>query len=708
MRIADDMDVKLCVYDIETIRGVFDIGIYDPDTKQWIEFEISAYKNDLYKFVKYYSENDKFDYWVSFNGIGFDHPVLEYIVHNAPKWFDLTGHEIAQLIAAYGSKIIEDQNYGIFPIYKESNFHVKPIDVFKIHHMDNEAKRTSLKWCEFMMNMNVEEMPIHHETVDLSQEDIQMIKDYRKNDVMATLALLYVTIGEPDKIATINGGFPVEELNDYRDNNKIQQRMDIEKQEHMPCLNWSDVKIGEEMNKIKYMQAMGIKNEYDLQPKKVKHPFGQRFKNFFPKTMDFKTKQLQDFVEDFGSQYVLAAKQEFPIKIGETTYNIAKGGIHSTESNRRIIPIEGWNLEDADVGAQYPSSIIKLGIAPPHLDMLILEQFKETVQLKDVYKGKGKVAKKDGDMALVRSFKSFEGLTKLQMNGGYYGKLGQTGSFLEYPEGLLKVCIGNQIEILMLIESLEMNDFKVVSGNTDGILTYYPASRQEEYKRLCKEWEEKVGNLVLGKLEYATFAGLWQESVNSYLGKETNTVDETGSTVKGKIKKKGRFVTSYGLPGCELNKNKSKRIIPLALEAYFLYGKNPIDFIKNHTNIFDFCVAKKAAGRLYYEELGGRIHNRIIRYYVTNKGSILKKRGINQFGDPMDNHCEAADKDFFWMGQPEIKCFNEAKLEDDFKKYDVNYSYYIIQTLKRIDAIEKTKKAKLYTDSFKALQTSLF
>lgn len=55
------------------------------------------------------------------------------------------------------------------------------------------------------------------------------------------------------------------------------------------------------------------------------------------------------------------------------------------------------------------------------------------------------------------------------MNGGFYGKLGQPGSFLEYPEGTLRVCMGNQIEILMLIEALEMNGFNVVSGNTKPI-----------------------------------------------------------------------------------------------------------------------------------------------------------------------------------------------------------------------------------------------
>lgn len=681
MKLTNEIDAKLAIYDIETAKGCFDIGIYNPDTKEWIEFEISKYRNDLYSFVKFYTSND-YDYWVSFNGIGFDHQVLQYIVNDYQKWFDLSGHQIAGKIAAFGTKIIENQNYNIQPPYKENQFPVKCIDLFKIHHFDNEAKRTSLKWCEFMMNMDVEEMPIHHTVEDFTIEMIEELKAYRKHDVLATYELLKLTLGDVN----------VPELADFKDANKIQARMDIEKGTGLKCMNWSDVKIGEEMNKMKYMKAKGIKQEWDLIPKKVKHPYGQKFKNFFPKTMQFQTEVLKKFIETLGNQYVLGQKQEFPIKIGNTTYTIAKGGIHSTEKNRGIVPIKGYKLSDADVGAQYPNSIIKLGVYPPHLDSIILDQFKETVELKDVYKEQGK--KVEG--VAKRFLKSLEGLTKLQMNGGYYGKLGQKGSFLEYPEGVLKVCMGNQIEILMLIEALEMVGMKVVSGNTDGILTYYPEDREKEYLEICNEWEKKVGNNILGKLEFAEFAGMWSANVNNYIGKK----------IDGSVKKKGSFVTVYGNPGNEMNKNKSGRIIPLALEDYFINNGNPINFITNHTIIYDFCIAKKAWMDLHYEELIPNaepiIHKKLIRYFVSTDGHVFKKRGLDQYGNTMDNHCEAQSKDFPWMKQPLLTYFNRAYTVEDFKEYNIDYKYYILKTLERIDNIEKTNKAKAYADTFKA------
>ncbi len=683
MVIAEGMDVKLCIFDIETLRGLFDVGIYDVDKKEWVEFEISKYRNDLYSFVSYYTKKH-YDYWVSFNGINFDHQVLQYVVEKYHEWYDLGGLEICALIHDFVQKIIDDQRYDIQPPYKEYQFPVKCIDVFKIHHFDNEAKRTSLKWCAFMLNMSVEEMPIHHTTVDLSPEDIQTVKNYRKNDVEVTERVLQLTLGNID----------LPELKDYKGKNKIQDRFDVQRETGMECLNWSDVKIGEEWNKLDYKNAENIKDDSLLFTKKVKHPFGQKFKNFFPRTMSFLTDTLKDFANTLGETFVTAKEQEFPVRFGKTDYMIKKGGIHSTEKNRMIIPPKGYILRDADVGSQYPNSIVKLNIYAPHLERTMMDLFNEKISRRITYKNKATELKLAGKVDEARPYSSVQEMLKLCLNGGYYGKLGQPGSFLEYPEGLLKVCIGNQIEILMLIEMMESVGFKVVSGNTDGIVTMFPSSQEDVYKRVCEEWEEKVGNTKMGKLEYTDFDGLWQDSINSYIAKKSD----------GTVKKKGRFMTEF-----ELNKNKSKRVIALALDEYFINNTNPIDFITSHKNIFDFCIAKKAFGNLHYEELINDkeviVHKKLIRYYVCNDGNIFKKRGINNEGNPMDNHCEAVDKDFFWMGQPKLRYFNKFVECDD---YNINYSYYILETLKRIDKIEKTKKAKLYADEFKTIQTSLF
>lgn len=680
MIIAHGLDKKIGVCDIETMVELFDAGFYNPDTKEWREFQISAYKNELFEFVKYYC-SEEYDYLVTFNGINFDQQIMEWIVDNHQKWIDDTSLQIAKRISNYAQNVIENSNYGIFPDYKEGKFRIPPIDVFKIHHLDNDAKRTSLKWCEYMMNMDVEEMPVHFAKTGLTEEDVRITQEYRRHDVMATYKLLLLTLGETD----------VEELSDYKGKNKIQDRVDIMKETGMPCLNWSDVKIGEEWNKMDYLKSENIMDEKSIFPQKVKHPYGQKFKAFFPKTMLFTTDKLKLFIKDLGNIFVLAEKQEFPITIGQTTYTIAKGGIHSTERNRMLKIPDNHACSDADVGAQYPNSIVKLNVYPPHLKRTIIDNFVKTVELKDVYKQMGKDEK---DSIRKSYYKGLEGGTKLRMNGGYYGKLGQKGSFLEYPEGVLKVCMANQIEILMLIEAMEVAGFSVISGNTDGIVTIYPLEREMEYFDICHRWEEKVGNVKMGKLEYAKFKGLWQDSVNSYIGLKED----------GGVKKKGRFVTIYGSPGCEINKNKSNRIVPLALEAYFIEGKDPQQFIRNHKNIFDFCIAKKATGKMHYEEqwsdetgVTKKVHKKLVRYFLSKEGSVLWKRGYNNMGKPMNNHVNAPNE----LGQPLTTYFNKFFQSEDYK---IDYNQYILEALERIDSLEKTRKAKAFVDSFNPTQ----
>lgn len=520
MLIVEGKNVKLAICDIETLAGLFDVGVYDPDKGIWIEFEVSEYKNELYEFVDWYTKND-YDYMVTFNGIGFDQQVLEWVVKNYEGWYDLSNLEITSKIQEYSSRIIDDQNYNLPREFNEKDFHMKAIDLFKIHHFDNEARRTSLKWCAFMMNMDVEEMPIHFSRKDLSREEVEMVRSYRRNDVKVTEGLLYVTLGKSD----------LPELSDYKGKNKIQDRFDVMKETGLQCLNWSDVKIGEEWNKLDYMQAEGIVDEWKLITKDIKTIYGTKFKNYFPKTVSFQTQVLRDFKEMLGEEIIRPSrrkekKQEYKIKIGKTDYTIAKGGIHSNEKHRYLHGNGGsYIVRDADVGSQYPKFIEKNEIFPPHLKRTIIDQFREKIGKRITLKSNGKRLEKEGKNSEARPYLSVQEMLKLCMNGGYYGKLNQNGSFLEYPEGMLKVTIGCQMEILMLIEMLESAGITVVSGNTDGVVSYFPAEKESLYYAVCKEWEKKVGNdklfngVQLGALEYADFEGFWQESINHYIGK---------------------------------------------------------------------------------------------------------------------------------------------------------------------------------------------
>lgn len=290
-----------------------------------------------------------------------------------------------------------------------------------------------------------------------------------------------------------------------------------------------------------------------------------------------------------------------------------------------------------------------------------------------------------------RKCKGLSDTYKLALNSGYFGKTLERTNWQYAPEVGYYCTIGNQFEILMLIEMLEIEGIHTVSANTDGILCYFPEDLGDKYLEVCHKWERIVGNSDMGMLEYTEFDCIYQESVNSYIAKKTT----------GGVKKKGRFCTEY-----DLHKNKSKRIIPLALEKYFVDGTSPVEFISKHKNIYDFCVGKKANKLLHYEEIKGeevKVHKKLVRYYISEEGSILMKRGLDEHGQPMNNHCEAIDKNFPWIGQPVVTYFNRV-----FPGGEVNHKHYILETLKRIDKIERSDKARRYADLFKTTQYSLF
>lgn len=517
---------------------------------------------------------------------------------------------------------------------------------------------------------NIEEMPIPHDH-NVLESEIQSILDYNKWDVIATYKFYLVTIGETEH--------PL-----YKGIDKIQLRKDIIKEFDIKCINYNDVKIGDEINKFKYCQLSGI-NKKEL-PKPNKQIKDFKFKDCFPEYMEFQTVEFRNFVNAFANLTVklkketVKDKQEFRFTFNGTTYVIARGGIHSEDKPRIVKPLENEILRDADIGSQYPNSIRKRKLFPVHLGENWLSGYTSIIQDRLSAKKKYKETKEPKYQAIQEAY-------KLSLNGGGYGKLGEESSWQYSPFSTMCVTIGNQIEILMLIESLEINGIHVISANTDGIVCLFDKSKEELYYKLCKEWEIKVGNADLGQLEYADYKLLVQTSVNSYLAIKTN----------GEVKKKSEFVTDF-----ELHKNKSARIIPLALENYFVNGILVTDTILNHKNIYDFCLGTKSIGtnRLIHLEpiKGTEIKlQKINRYYVSTNGWHLLKRlkplenkkfsrQLDIFGNENDGTRES-EIEAGWL----TTIYNKH-VEKPIQQYNINYNYYIEGAQKIIDKIESTLK----------------
>jgi DNA polymerase elongation subunit (family B) len=387
--------MNILVYDIETMQELFLVGVYDPVKEEYLEFEVSKNKNELDSFVSWAQSTDC--YWVGYNNLRFDAQVIEWILRNYQDWHELTALETVAKIAQKAADVIHDANYDVFPEYREEWLTLKQIDLFKINHYDNKNRMVSLKRLEFEMDLeNIEEMPIHHSKTNLTDEEIQMTKDYCKNDVMATYEFYKVTTGDTEH--------PL-----YKGNNQIELRQDIQEEFGIPCLNYSDSKIGDEMIKKYYCQEKRI--QYSELPKKGLFRTEVKVRNCIADYVTFQTPELQEFLNKIKKE-VLTMKDEFKesLEFYGNTYTFAKGGLH-TENKPKVFEADDDTLIiDWDVSSYYPAIIINNGKYPGHLGSEFLRGYKtmfdKRLELKPL-------AKKD------KKIKGIVGALKLAVNSVY-------------------------------------------------------------------------------------------------------------------------------------------------------------------------------------------------------------------------------------------------------------------------------------------------
>lgn len=256
----------------------------------------------------------------------------------------------------------------------------------------------------------------------------------------------------------------------------------------------------------------------------------------------------------------------------------------------------------------------------------------------------------------------------------------------------MQVTIGGQVDLFMLAEDLlQIPTLKITSMNTDGITVLVHEDYVQKYYEVCKAWEEEVGNDILGNLEYVEYELFVQTSVNDYLAvKKADWMFKDGEfkaipinkPLEKRVKKKGDFLTSY-----ELHKNKSKCIVPIALEKYFTQGIPVEETVKNHRNIFDFCIAKKASRDYFYRSVDRKTGtvtdlNKLVRYYcskeIGEKLYKMKSPNSDKTG-PEKSNCES-DSDLQVL-------YNKPFTVENWEDYGVDYTYYIRATNKIIDKI---------------------
>lgn len=645
------------IYDLETLKDFFLYVDLDLKEDKFNVFEISRFRNDLQPLLKHlktlYGQ-------IGFNNLGFDSQVQQYLLNkNDAHWSCFKGEEIAQNISSYSSYVIGKSNNNEWPDYWERDLSIRQVDLYKIWHYNNKAKMVGLKWIQYMMDWhNIEDMPIHHtDSVD-TREKADLIIEYCKNDCLSTRKFYEITRGNTD-------------IKLYKGIDKCQLRKDVKAEFGFDCTNYDDVKIGDEINKVNYLNATGITRRELKEKQAIIDSF--TFEDCFPSYAKFLTSELNSFIDKIRKIPVsLDSKQEFPFKIGNTSFIMARGGLHSNDCPRLIIPTKDQILRDADIGSMYPNTIRKREIYPRQLGIEWLKGYTNIIN-------KRLNAKKLFKETKEPKYQSIQDAFKLALNGGSFGKLQDKSNWQFDPFACFKVTIGGQIDLIMLIERLYLAGINVISANTDGIVCLFDKTQEEMYKKVCKDWEKYTGfdSPTTGELEYADYRLFAQRSVNDYIAVKTDdTPKHKGSS----------FTVDH-----ELHKNKSYRIIALALEAYFVKGINPRSFITNHENIFDFCAGMRTKGDWYLNAISLKGNDvvkeklqKTNRYFISNNGVKLVK--CNPDGRQIQEDA----------GEWKATIYNKH-VTKPIKEYDINYNFYIEKTYEIICEIQPEIISEFYT-----------
>lgn len=621
--------MKYYIYDLETYKNLF-CGVFNNQGDEKV-FEISARKNDYETLCKFYTpENIKFA--IGFNNVRFDAQVMQYLVNNYNTFKYKQGSELCKLIYDFVQEIIRKADAKEFLPYAEWNVTVPQIDLFLINHYNNKNKMTSLKWIEFSINHHkVQDLPYKFDR-PLHSSTFDEVIQYCKNDVNATRNF-------------------AEEMKDL-----IKLRISQDKQyPELRLRNKSDSSVGETLFLHFMSQSMGVEMK---ELKKLRtHRAPLYAKDLILPYINFKTPEFGRILEWYNSS--MTGGLEKSVMFAGIEFVFGEGGIHASWENKIFEADEENEIIDIDVESFYPNLAIVNNFRPEHLGEAFSIVYKNLFLERKKYP-KGTVENQS---------------YKIILNGSY-GKFGDEYSFLYDKKVMNQICINGQLLIAMLCERLSfVQSVTIIQANTDGVTIKVKKSKRKEIEDICNRWEK----LTSLKLEYANYKKMVINNVNNYMAQYEN----------GKIKDKG---AAY-IVNPELHKNKSQRIVQIALRRYFFENIPIRETIENHLTtkekgigydpkkdkyevpfqgIFDFCVGKKVKWNQSYVILKGmqdvKINEKVIRYFITkDKATMMKMYD--------DGRKESVNKGY------------NAKLFQNYEKltpneYNIDYEYYINECYK--------------------------
>ncbi len=500
---------------------------------------------------------------IGFNSLNYDLPMISYA---------LSGADNSDLKKLSDELVLsEKKSWEIV-----SDFKVKKYT--KWNHIDlfepSPAVMISLKMYGARMHTKkLQDLPIEPDEL-IKDHERDIIKQYCINDIQITEDL-YKQIKDRIDLRQI--------MNDRQ--NQTDDVIDFRSK--------SDAQIAEAI----FRKSLGINKKV---VNKIDTDFVYKYKTpDYIKFYDDDLTRLKDKIEnidfkcDHYGRLILNDDIAKKINIGDSTYTIGIGGLHSNEKNRATIKGENEFLIDIDVVSYYPTIIINNRYFPPQLGERFLQYYKY------FYDERIK-AKKEGDKNKSESY-------KIILNGSF-GKFGSIYSCLYSPSLLLHTTITGQLSLLMLIERIErMGKSRVISANTDGLTIKGDMLNCALLQWVLNEWQEETGY----KLEGINYKAIYHESVNTYIG-----IKEDGS-----LKTKGIYADN-GLSKHPITK--------VCIDAVINYLKDNIlieNTIYNPNNkITDFISIRKVKGGGIYKD---QYLGKVVRWYYSTNGDTIRYKNNN-------------------------------------------------------------------------------
>lgn len=676
------------IYDIEVLPNIFTMAIKDSQSGKVSVLEVSEWKNDINLFRKYIRTLGRRGYrMVGFNSFHYDYPVIHSLFTNStlrtPEEFTAAAYKKSKEI------IGASKNRRFDHVIWDWNMVVPQVDLFKIHHFDNGARRTSLKRLEFNMRMDdiVEfgvdfDKPVDKETRD-------RLIQYNIHDIEATTLFFEYSREHVQFRESMIEDFDERVLN-WNDA-KIGEQIvisKIKKETDYSFFEYRDVgdDVREKIRKVTERKMFNVdkilfniysfntpefKSVYDQFREMTIYVVGSKF--HWSKESDYlsglramrymevqmasaKKAGREDIIEILSEKHSLMSEKYHNNDVRTFTQGVevvfGKGGLHASGNFTVHRAENGRVIRDIDVASLYPSIAIEYGMKPAHLPDKFTEIY-SGIRTERFTHDKGTVMNK---------------ALKLSLNGTY-GKSNSKYSSMYDPLYTMQTTLNGQMMLAMLWDRLVslIDGIQLIQINTDGITYEVGEDKIEICTLIERKWEEHTRL----QLESASYKLMFVRDVNNYIA----------LTDKGKLKLKGAynylelFDDNTDSSSVAWHKNHSAQIIKKAAVSHLVYNTDIRHFIENHQDLHDFflCTNVGRKSRLMY---GDTEIQRNTRYLISKEGEALTKVMPPLPKNPTKERYIGVS-----VGWKTWVC-NTLK---DAYNCDINYEYYVDEAQKLVN-----------------------